>query len=147
VDRTQTAVPGARYGERVSEQRRIIDLEVRLSGERTSSETTAICAGPYVLMISTTLPDHGVLFDLTSTFIGYKGVDTLVAHLVLDPRGEDPAIETADHPHERLDPVYDPRGCAYEHIQVLMEHLRRQGHDPAIDVPDGAFQELEHVKR
>jgi hypothetical protein len=131
----------------VSEQRRIIDLEVRLAGERVSSETTAICAGPYVLMISTTLPDHDVLFELTSTFIGHKGVDTHVAHLVLGPPGEDDEIHTEDHPHERLDPTYDPRGCAYEHIHILMEHLRRLGHNPTIEIPDNAFGELEHVER
>jgi hypothetical protein len=130
----------------MSEQRRMIDLEVRLGGELHSSETTAICAGPYVLMISTALPDHGVVFQLTSTFIGHKGVDTHATHLVLGPPGEDPAIHTEDHPHERLDPTYDPRGCAYEHIHVLMEHLRRLGHEPAIDVPDDAFSELERVE-
>jgi hypothetical protein len=63
------------------------------------------------------------------------------------PLGEDPAIETEDHPHERLDPAYNPRGCAYEHIHVLMEHLRRLGHTPTIDVPNNAFSELEHVER
>jgi hypothetical protein len=137
-----------RYGERMSSRRRrVIDLEVKLAGERVSSETTAICAGPYVLMISTALPDHGVVFQLTSTFIGHKGLDTRATHLVLGPPGEDPAIETEDHPHERLDPVYDPRGCAYEHIHVLMEHLKRLGHDPAIGVPEDAFGELERVER
>jgi hypothetical protein len=130
----------------MSEQRRIIDLDVRLGGARVSSETTAICAGPDVLTIVTVLPDHGVLFELTSTFVGHKGVDTHVAHLVLGPPGEDPAIETEDHPHERLEPRYDPRGCAYEHIHVLMEHLRTLGHDPAIDLPDDAFQDLERVE-
>jgi hypothetical protein len=130
----------------VSEQRPIIDLEVRLGGNRVSSETTAMCSGPDVVSIVTVLPDHGVLFQLTSTFVGHKGVDTHVTHLVLDPLGEDPTIETEDHPHERLDPTYDPRGCAYEHIQILMEHLRRLGHDPAIDVPDDAFQKLERVE-
>jgi hypothetical protein len=114
---------------------------------RTSSETTAMWSGPDVLAIVTVLPDHGVLFELTSTFIGHKGLDTHVAHLVLDPCGEDNAIEAEDHPHERLDPTYNPRGCVYEHIHVLMEHLSRLGHDPAIDVPDGAFAELERVER
>jgi len=130
----------------MSEQRRIVDLEVRLGRKRVSSETTAICAGPYVLMISTALPDHGVVFQLTSTFIGHKGVDTKATHLVLGPLGEDPAIETEDHPHEQLDPTYDPRGCAYEHIYTLMEHLRRLGHEPAIDIPNDAFSELERVE-
>jgi hypothetical protein len=130
----------------MSAQRRIIDLDVRLGGQRVSSETTAIYAGPDVVSIDTVLPDHGVLFELTSTFIGHKGIDTHVTHLVLGPFGEDPTIETEDHPHERLDPTYDPRGCAYEHIQILMEHLRRLGHEPAIDVPDNAFSELERVE-
>ncbi len=130
----------------MSEQRRVIDLEVSLGGDRATSETTAICAGPDVLTIVTVLPDHGVLFELTSTFVGHKGVDTHVAHLVLGPPGEDPVIHTKDHPPERLDPTYDPRGCTYEHIQILLEHLKRLGYDVAIDVPDGAFDELERVE-
>jgi len=64
---------------------------------------------------------------------------------VLGPPGENNEIHTEGHPHERLNPAYDPRGCAYEHIHVLMEHLTRLGHDPAIDVPDDAFSELERV--
>jgi hypothetical protein len=107
---------------------------------------TAICAGPDVLTIVTALPDHGVVFQLTSTFIGHKGVDTHVTHLTLGPPGEDTEIHTEEHPHERLDPSYDPKGCTYEHILILMEHLRRLGHEPAIDLPDDAFQELERVE-
>jgi hypothetical protein len=123
-----------------------IDLDVRLSGAQAISETTAICAGPYVLMISTALPDHRVVFQLTSTFVGYTGVDTHVTHLTLGPVGEDPTIETEDHPHDRLDPAYGPRECAYQHIHVLMEHLKRLGHEPAIDLPDDAFDELEGIE-
>jgi hypothetical protein len=126
--------------------RLIIDLRVRLGGERVTSETTAICAGPYVLMISTVLPDHGVVFQLTSTFVGHQGVDTHVTHLTLGPPGADTAIHTEEHPHQRLNPTHDPRGCAYEHIQVLMEHLARLGHEPTIDVSDDAFGELERVE-
>jgi hypothetical protein len=126
--------------------RLIIDLKVSLGGARITTETTAICAGPDVLTIVTVLPDHGVSVELTSTFIGHQGVDTHVAHLVLGAPGEDTQIHTTDHPHERLDPTYDPRGCTYEHIQILLEHLKRLGHDAAIDVPDGAFNELERVE-
>ena len=130
----------------MNDQRRVIDLEVSLGGKRVTSETTAICSGPDVLSIVTVLPDHGVLFELTSTFIGHQGIDTHVAHLVLGPPGEDDEIHTEEHPHQRLNPADDPRGCAYEHIQVLLEHLKRLGHDPAIDVPDDAFGELERVE-
>jgi hypothetical protein len=72
--------------------------------------------------------------------------DTHIAHLVLGPLGEDPEIHTEDRAHELLDPAYDPRGCVYEHIHVLMEHLTRLGHAPTVDVPD-AFRELERVQR
>jgi hypothetical protein len=128
-------------------RRRIIDLDVRLGGERASSETTAICAGPDVVSVITVLPDHGVLFQLASTFIGHRGVDTHIVHLVLGPPGEDPEIHTEDRAHEFLDPAYDPRSCAYQHIHVLMEHLVRLDHKPTIDVPDNAFRELERVAR
>jgi hypothetical protein len=142
----QYAVAGARYGKEVSEPRDIIELEIRLSGEPVSSETTATWSGPDVLAIATVLPDRGLAFDLTSTFVGHKGIDTHVTHLTLGPPGEDPEIHTEDHPHERLNPTYDPRGCAYEHIHVLMEYLNRLGYEPAIDIPDNAFQELERVE-
>jgi hypothetical protein len=82
----------------MSEQRRAIDLAVTLGGKRATSETTAICAGPDVLTIVTVLPDHGVLFELTSTFIGHKCVDTHTAHLVLGPRGEDDEIHPKSTP-------------------------------------------------
>lgn len=127
-------------------RRRVIDLDVRLNGKRASGATTAIRAGPDVLSIITVLPDHGVLFQLASTFIGHRGVDTHIAHLVLGPLGEDPAIHTEERAHEFLDPAYDPRSCVYEHIHVLMEHLVRLGHEPTIDVPDDAFRELERVE-
>jgi hypothetical protein len=102
---------------------RLIDLNVRLSGKRVSGETAAIRAGPDVLSIITVLPDHAVAFQLVSTFIGHKGVDTHVAHLVIGPPGEDPEIHTEDRPRGFLDPAYDPRSCVYEYIHVLMEHL------------------------
>ena len=130
----------------MSEQRRAIDLAVTLGGKRATSETTAICAGPDVLTIVTVLPDHGVLFELTSTFIGRKGVDTHAVHLVLGPPGEDDEIHAEEHPHQRLNPTHDPRGCAYEHIHVLMEHLSRLGHEPTVAMPDDAFDELERVE-
>jgi hypothetical protein len=130
----------------MDEQRLIIDLEVKLSGTRVSSETTAICAGPDVLTIVTVLPDHGVSFELSSTFVGHEGVDTHVTHLVLPPPGEDAEIQTEQHPRKRMDPEYGPRECAYQHIDVLMEHLRKLGHEPAIDLPDNAFDDLERVE-
>ena len=129
----------------MSEQRRGIDLRVRLDGNRVTSETTAICAGPDVLTIVTVLPDQGLAFQLTSTFVGHKGVDTHVTHLTLGPPGSAPAIHAEDHPHERIDSTYDPRGCAYEHIQGLMEHLRELGGEPAVDLPDDAFHDLERT--
>ncbi len=80
------------------------------TGDRVTSETTAICAGPDVLTIVTVLPDHGVVFQLTSTFVGHKGVDTHVTHLTLGPPGERPAIHAEDHPHERPEPHVRPKG-------------------------------------
>jgi len=130
----------------VDQDRIIVALEVTLGGKRVSSETTAVCAGPDVLSIVTVLPDHGVSFELTSTFIGYEGVDTHVTHLVLGPPGEDPEIHNDDHPHDRLNPRHDPKACAYEHIRALMEHLSKLGHEPAIDLPDDAFEDLERVE-
>jgi hypothetical protein len=35
----------------------------------------------------------------------------------------------------------------YEHVQVLLEHLRGLGYDARIDIPDNTFKELERFVR
>jgi hypothetical protein len=135
----------------MSEDRRVIPLQVTLDHTPLASETSVLYAAPGVLSIVTMLFDHDdVLIRLVSTFIAHQPADTQVVHVVLAAPGEspelhaqDPEIHTEDHPNQRLDPTYDPRGCAYHHIHALMERVTGLGHELAIDLPDDAFDELE----
>lgn len=126
--------------------RRIVDLEVRLDGRRVSSETTGVWAGPYVLTIATTLPDRGLALTLTSAFVGHEGVATHATHLALGPPGHDPEISTSKYANASLDPVLAPRGCVYEHVQILLDRLKQLGYEVSIEVPEDAFLALERIE-
>lgn len=127
-------------------ERRTIKLAVTLDDRSLASETTCMWAGPYVLTIATTLPDHGLAVELHSTFVGHEGVPTCVTHLTLGPVGHEPVIAQVEHDHASLDPMLRPRECAYEHVQILLETLKSLGYEVAIDVPDDAFEDLERVE-
>jgi hypothetical protein len=126
--------------------RRTIKLAVTLDGRSLASETTCVWAGPYVLTIATTLPDHGLAVELHSTFVGHGGVPTCVTHLTLGPVGHEPVIAQVEHDRASLDPMLRARECAYEHIQVLLETLNSLDYEVAIDVPDDAFENLERIE-
>ena len=128
-------------------ERRTIALAVALDGRQVSSETTCTWAGPYVLVIATALPDHGLAVEVHSTFIGHEGVPTCVTHLTLGPVGHDPVILAVEHERANLDPMLKARECAYEHVEIVLETLTRLGYEVGIDVPDDAFEELERVER
>lgn len=61
--------------------RRTVTLEVKLNGRKVASETVCMWAGPYVLVIATTLPDPELAVEVHSTFVGHEGVPTLATHL------------------------------------------------------------------
>lgn len=128
-------------------ERRTIALAVKLDGRQVSSETTCTWAGPYVLVVATTLPDHGLAVEVHSTFVGHEGVPTCVTHLTLGPVGDDPVIFPVEHERANLEPKLKARECAYEHAAIVLETLKRLGYEVGIDVPDDAFEELERVER
>ena len=123
----------------MDEQRTHHDLEVKLSGRRVSSETTAICAGPDVLTIVTALPGPR---------------RPVRAHLDLRrPRGSRyprhaprarPARRGRGHRNRRAPSrAAGPRGTFQGDAPTStstssMEHLRRLGPEPAVDLPDDA---------
>jgi hypothetical protein len=127
-------------------ERRTIELAVTLDGRLLASETTCMWAGPYVLTIATTLPDHGLAVELHSTFVGHEGVPTCVTHLTLGPVGHEPVIAQVEHDRANLDPMLRARECAYEHVQVLLETLKSLDYEVAIDMPDDAFKDLERIE-
>jgi hypothetical protein len=126
---------------------RTIALEVKLDGRRVQSETIGAHVGPRALVIATTLPEPELAFELTSTFTGHRGVPTHVAHLTLGPPGHHPVMRTDDHEHKNLNPDDRVRECVYEHVGVVLEHLKALGYDTVIEVPDDAFEQLERVER
>jgi hypothetical protein len=125
--------------------RRKIQLDVTLDGRLVDSETTCIWAGPYALVVATALPDRGLAVEFHSIFVGHEDVPTCVTHLSLGPVGRDPSIFTTEHEHSELDPKTEPRECAYEHMNILVEILTRLGYQVALDVADQAFGELERI--
>lgn len=134
----------ARYGETVSQQRPI-PLDVTLDGRQAISETTWIAAGPYVLVIATTLPEHGLALEIHSIFVGHPGVETSATHLRLGPVGRPPFTIIAEHEHAEINPMTQVRACVYEHAEILLQTLNSLDYEATIDVPDDAFSELERV--
>ena len=71
-----------------------LPIKVQLDGEPVETHSTyAAAAGGTVLTIATVLPDHGLAFELISTYVGHAGVPTQVTHLALGPVGHAPSIE------------------------------------------------------
>jgi hypothetical protein len=123
-----------------------IDLELRIDGDPTLSETTCTWAGAHVLTIHTVVPRADLALELHSTFVGHPGVPTHVVHLRLGPPGCEPSIVAAEMGNPQVEPTYAPRACAYEHAQRLIEVLEDLGHGVAVNVPgDAAFDALERA--
>jgi hypothetical protein len=125
---------------------RTIPLVVKLDRQSIPSRTMFMWAGPLVLVIETTLSGAGLALELTSAFVGRKGVPTLAAHVMSGPAGHAPVMRYEDHAHRSLDPKLRVRECAYEHVAVVLEHLRDLRFDVTIDVADDAFDDLERAE-
>jgi hypothetical protein len=123
-----------------------LPLDVVLDGELIETHSTySAAAGGSVLTIATVLPDRGLAFELISTYVGHAGVPTQVTHLALGPVGHEPSIEHAEA-LEQLDPSGDPRGCAYDHAQQLLERLAALGYQPGVQIDEHTFTALERVE-
>jgi hypothetical protein len=123
-----------------------IDLELRIDGEPTVSETTCTWAGAHVLTIHTVVPRGDLALELHSTFVGHPGVPTHVVHLRVGPPGRAPSIVAAGMANPQVEPTYAPRACAYEHAERLIEVLADLGHGVGVNVPgDAAFDALERA--
>jgi hypothetical protein len=122
---------------------RTIALGVELDGDQVASETVCASAGAHALTFVTTLPERGLAFELTSSFVGHEDVATRGTHLALGPPGHRPTIATTEYGHLSVDPVLSPRDCAYEHVAIMLERLTGLGYEVSIEVPDDAFEELE----
>ncbi|MGI8559661.1 MAG: hypothetical protein ACR2ND_15395 [Solirubrobacteraceae bacterium] len=124
-----------------------IDLELTIDGVPVGSETTCTWAGAHVLTVHSVIPRSDLALELHSTFVGHPKLRTHVVHLRLGPPGHDPRITSADSDDGQLEPTYDPRACAYEHAQRLLEILSELGYDARVNVPgESAFEALEQVR-
>ncbi len=87
--------------------------------------------GPYVLTLSTVLPDHAM--ELHSTYTGHRDAEhTAVIHLFLAPGRAPHPVVCEQLPGEEI-PVYVARRrCLYDHLtrlqDLLAAHLDSQVH-------------------
>jgi hypothetical protein len=102
--------------------------------------------GGMVLTFSTVLPERELALELISTYVGHPHTVTIATHLLLGPVGRRAEIHTSEHPHEELDPVESPRGCAYDHVERLMESLHRLGREASVRLDESSFAQLQRVE-
>jgi hypothetical protein len=103
-------------------------------------------AGGAVLTLSTVLPARDLAAELISTYVGHADTPTIATHLMLGPVGHEAGIHTAEHAHERLDPVESARECAYDHAHQLIERLGTAGHNISVELGEDSFRQLERVE-
>jgi hypothetical protein len=121
-----------------------IDLDLTIDGAPAESETTCTWAGAHILTVHTVIPRADLALELHSTFVGHPGIGAHVSHLRLGPIGHEPTITSGDE--EYLEPTCEPRACAYEHAQWLIEILSEFGYGAAVNVPgESAFEALERT--
>lgn len=96
-------------------RRTIEGVAVVHDGSRLRSATTLERAGPYTVVLATTVSSVDV--ELHSAYLGHPAVDTRAVHLELRRPG--PArVATCEHPHQAL-PV------TYAHERLLLDHAAR----------------------
>ncbi len=121
-----------------------IPLEVLIDGRPCEAESRyRWAAGGRVLTFFTVLPERGVAVELISTYVGHEQTPTVVTHLLLGPAGAPATIRSEARPHEQLDPVEDPRVCAYDHAHELVECLRAAGFEVGVQIDERSFDQLE----
>lgn len=129
----------------VANMRGEVPLQVVIDGVECETHSTYTFAAGVVLVISTVLPERGLAFELVSTYVGTSGVRTAATHLALGPVGCSSSIEHVEHRDDRLGPVMDPRACAYDHAQQLIDRLAARGRRASVRVDEATFSALERV--
>jgi hypothetical protein len=124
-----------------------LPLDVRLDGDLVEAHSTyAATGGGRVLTIATVLPEHGLAFELISTYVGHTDVPAHVTHLALGPVGHPASIEHVEDLQQQLDPAGNPRACAYDHAHRLIETLSTLGYNARVEVDERTFTALERVE-
>jgi len=117
---------------RVAMSRCQLPITFTLDGEPVESVTRLLRAGPYVLVLQTTLPQRGLAVELDSTFVGHNAAPTHTTHLLLGPVGQPPHLAASDDPAGIVDPVNRPDSCVYAHCYELINLLAERGVDLAV---------------
>lgn len=92
---------------RMSEATIEIPVQVLLDGDLLESQTRATSVGAYILILDTTIPEHGL--QLHSIYTGHRKVPTHAVHLTLAPDRRESLH--AEHDHDML-PVTHARRAA-----------------------------------
>lgn len=114
-------------------------VTVSRAGSPIDSETTVCPAGPNVFVVTTAIPDLGVL--VTTTYVGADDADTVAVDLTLAPR---PAArnEARSIPRDSVPVTYAHDRCLLDHARQVMNALRMHDREHyAVDVSDEALEQ------
>lgn len=124
-----------------------IPLQVLIDERRLEAHSTfGWQGGGMVLTFSTVLPERGLAVELISTYVGHPQTATVATHLLLGPVGHPAQIHASELVHEQVDPVENPRACAYDHARELIEALRSLGREVSVELDESSFVQLERVE-
>lgn len=112
-----------------------IPVEILIDGVPVDCETRAASFSPYVVVLDTTLPDHGI--ELHSTYLGHERTPTRATHLLLAPGLRDTLA--AEHEHDTIPVLYERRRCLYDHLARLQDLCLRLELDAQITIGDDAL--------
>lgn len=124
-----------------------IPIDVLVDGCSHEAHTTYLWAGGgRVLTISTVLPERPLAAEFISTYVGHPTIETVATHLLLGPVADTAEIRAVEHPHQQVDPAENPRTCAYDHANALIETLRAKGFEVSVRMDERSFLKLERVE-
>jgi hypothetical protein len=124
-----------------------IPVKVAIDDRCCEARTTySWSGGGAVLTLSTVLPAQDLAAELISTYVGHADTPTIATQLMLGPAGHAAGIHTAEHAHERLDPVESARECVYDHAHQLIKRLGAAGHKVSVELGEHSFKQLERVE-
>lgn len=112
-------------------------ITIRLNDAPAESETIgAVVVVPHVLVITTTIAEHGI--SLSSTYVGHPALRTYVTHLVLTPKRS--FVNQAQLPHNEVPVVHARERCLLEHATALQDAAGAH-----VDLADAALLAAGHL--
>ena len=124
-----------------------IPLQVLIDDQPCEAHSTyGWQGGGMVLTFSTVLPKRDLALELISTYVGHPHTATVATHLLLGPVGHPAQLHVTEHAHEHLDPVENPRACAYDHAEQLIEALHAEEREARVQLDESSFVQLERIE-